>query len=124
MPCSCWRNIILLTGKVRVMLTMPLPHPATYSRHSRAGPDNGPDTGDTGTSMTAPGWYFLLPAATHSPVLHITTSFAIIVSIAVAPPPHLILVIVNSENTKPLIFLILHSSHVPACGLSRQQAKT
>ena len=110
MPCSCWRNIILLTGKVRVMLTMPLPHPATYSRHSRAGPDNGPVTGDTaGTSETAPGWYFLLPAATHSPVLHITTSFAIIVSIAVAPPPHFILVIVNSENIKPSkIFLVVH----------------
>ena len=33
-PCSCCRNIVLLTGKVREMLMMPLPHPAAYSRQS------------------------------------------------------------------------------------------
>ena len=37
-PCSCCLNMVLLTGKVREMLMMPLPQPAAYSLHSPAGP--------------------------------------------------------------------------------------
>ena len=58
-------NMVLLTGNVRAILTIPLPQPATYSLHSWA------------------GGYFLLAAAVVNTSLELedmTTSFTIIVS--------------------------------------------
>ena len=72
MPCSCCLNIVLLTGKVRAMLMMPLPQPATYSRHSLAGV----------TPAAGPEHRLLLPVVNTSLLLlDITTSFTIILTI-------------------------------------------
>ena len=79
-PWSCWRNMVLLMGKVTAMLTMPLPHPAAYSLHSLVGPGQGTcHLASYSLNYNQPPGYFLSEVLRSLELVDIRFSLTIIV---------------------------------------------